>query len=151
MREFLVCLLVVLLLGVPLFGLAEVAVQPPGFDWTGLVVWVIGAVSTALVGLLTHVWMAYVKPWLEEKGLMYAADVVVNAVEAIVGRGNGKEKLALALEKMGERGFNMDDEAVMEAVLAAWQQLNLTQIMAGAKEAVEVKTDFKPPDDGVNE
>jgi len=143
MRKFLACLLVVLLLGVPLFGLAEVAEQPPGFDWTGLVVWIIGAVSTALVGLLTRAWMTHVRPWLEKKGIMDAADIVVNAVEALIGRGHGNEKLSLALAKMKERGFNVDDDIVMEAVLSAWHQLNLSQIMVGVKDV-----DEKPPDNG---
>ena len=142
MRKLLIGLLVVLLLGVPLFGLAEVAEQPPGFDWTGLVVWIISAASAALVGLLTRVWMTYVKPWLEKKGLMDAADIVVNAVEALVGRGHGDEKLRMALAKMRERGFNVNDDIVMEAVLSAWHRLNLSQIMVGVKDAAVEK----PPD-----
>ena len=136
MKKVWIWILAILLLGTPLLGLAEETPQPTGFDWTALVVWLVGAVSTALVGLLTRVWLAHVKPWLQEKGLMDAADIVVNAVEALIGRGNGKEKLALALEKMGERGFNVNSHIVMEAILAAWQQLNLSQIMVGVKDGL---------------
>lgn len=45
------------------------------------------------------------------------------------------------MQKMAERGFNIDSDAVMDALRAAWKELDLQQIMAGEKISGD-----KPPD-----
>ena len=44
---------------------------------------------------------------------------------------------------MAERGFNIDSDAVMDALRAAWKELDLQQIMAGEKQFIELE---KPPE-----
>lgn len=110
------------------------APQSASIDWTELVVAVIGVVGTVISGLLARVWMTYVKPWLEQHKLTEAANIVVGAVEALLGRYCGPEKWQLALEKMAERGFYTDSQQVIDALKAAWKKLDLEQVAAGEKE-----------------
>lgn len=105
------------------------------FDWTPVLTMVIVAVSTILGVFVKYVWTYNVKPWLDERGLEKAAVSVVYAVEAILGRYCGEEKWQAALEKMALRGYNIDAEEVIDALKAAWKELDLKQIIAGEKEA----------------
>ena len=73
-------------------GTAGVAASAPVIDWTALVVAVIGVIGTAASALLGRVWVKYVRPWLEQRDLTDAAKIVVEAVEALLGRYCGKEK-----------------------------------------------------------
>lgn len=111
-------------------------------DWTGVLVALIGAAGTLLSGVLAYACKRYIAPWLAQRGLAEAAAIVVGAVEAILGRGfgdegKGRDKWNLALAKMAERGFDIDSHAVLDALEAAWIQLDLTQITAGAKDGAE--------------
>ena len=71
------------------------------------------------------------------KGVLIAEtrEDAVAAVESIVGRHNGDEKWAMALKKMQEKGWNIDTNAVQDALSAAWKMLDLKQMMSGEKEA----------------
>ena len=115
-------------------------------DWTALVVAMIGVIGTAASALLGRVWVKYVRPWLEKRDLTDAAEIVVDAVEALLGRYCGEEKWRLALEKMEARGFNIDNEVVLDALRAAWQQLDLAMIAAGEKNVYGVSEPEKPPE-----
>lgn len=97
---------------------------------------VIIAVVLAVGG---YVWRKWLHPWLERKQLVYEAEIVVNAVEALMGRGNGAEKWKLAVEKIQQYGFNVDFDIVTDALRAAWRKLNTEQVQAGEKE--------KPPEE----
>lgn len=108
-----------------------------GFDFTGIAVSVIGTVGMVLAALLGVVVRRYVIPWLEDRNLMDAAEIVVNAVEAIKGRYMGPEKWAMALERMKAKGYNIDCVAVLDALKAAWQKLDIAQVAAGVKEVEE--------------
>lgn len=103
-------------------------------DWTALVVAMIGVIGTAISALLGRVWVKYVRPWLEQRDLTDAAKIVVEAVEALLGRYCGEDKWKLALEKMQDRGFDVDSEIVMDALRSAWKQLDIDQIASGEKE-----------------
>lgn len=132
-----VCLLMALAL-LPALAMAEETVAVPeaagSIDWTALVVAVIGVIGTALSALIGRVWVKYVRPWLEQRDLTDAAKIVVEAVEALLGRYCGEDKWKLALEKMRERGFNVDSNIVMDALQAAWKQLDIDQMASGEKE-----------------
>lgn len=104
---------------------------------------VIGTAAAFLGACMRQVWVKHVRPWLEQRDLSDAAKIVVGAVEALLGRYCGEEKWELALQKMAERGFNIDSDAVMDALRAAWKELDLQQIMAGEKSG-----EGKPPDGG---
>ena len=67
-------------------GAAGVDASAPVIDWTALVVAMIGVIGTAASALLGRVWVKYVKPWLEQRDLTDAAKIVVEAVEALLGR-----------------------------------------------------------------
>lgn len=115
-------------------GAAGVAASAPAIDWTALVVAVIGVIGTLASALLGRVWVKYVRPWLEQRDLTDAAKIVVEAVEALLGRYCGEDKWKLALEKMQERGFNIDSDIVMDALRSAWKRLDIDQMASGEKE-----------------
>ncbi len=104
------------------------------FDWTPILTAVITLIGAAFSAGFAYLWRAYAYPWLAAKGLDEAARVVVYAVEAAIGRGFGADKWELALQKMADRGYYVDSDMVIDALKAAWQKLNLEQIMAGEKE-----------------
>lgn len=147
MKRFAGIILALLLL--PGLVMAEAATMPElgvSIDWTALVVAMIGVIGTAASALLGRVWVKYVRPWLEKRDLTDAAEIVVDAVEALLGRYCGEEKWRLALEKMEARGFNIDNEVVLDALRAAWQQLDMAMIAAGEKNVYGVSEPEKPPE-----
>ena len=145
----LACLLMALAL-LPALAMAQEAAAMPevaaSIDWTALVVAVIGVIGTALSALLGRVWVKYVKPWLEQRDLTDAAKIVVEAVEALMGRYCGEEKWKLALEKMADRGFYTDSQQVTDALKAAWKQLDRAMIAAGEKDVYGIGEPEKPPE-----
>ena len=142
MKKKMICwvLLSTLLLLLPTLAMAEEADTVPeaagSIDWTALVVAVIGVIGTALSALIGRVWVKYVRPWLEQRDLTDAAKIVVEAVEALLGRYCGEDKWKLALEKMSDRGFYTDSQQVIDALKAAWKQLDMAMIAAGEKEKI---------------
>lgn len=102
-------------------------------DMTYIVVFVILLFGAILTALASYVWKTWVQPWIEEHQLEEEAAIVVNAVEALLGRYQGQAKWELALKKMQERGWNINVQEVLDAVKAAWQLLDLKQISAGVK------------------
>ena len=128
----LVLVMLSMVLFLPVMALAE-GETVSGVDWTPIIVAVIGMVGTVMSAMLARVWMSYVKPWLEQKGLSDAAVIVVDAVEALLGRYCGEDKWALALDRMRDRGYDVNSDAVLDALKAAWKQLDLRQIAAGEK------------------
>lgn len=143
------CLLMALAL-IPALAMAEeVATMPEvaaSIDWTALVVAVIGVIGTAVSALLGRVWVRYVKPWLEQRDLTDAAKIVVEAVEALLGRYCGEDKWKLALQKMAERGFYTDSQQVIDALMSAWKQLDMAMIAAGEKDVYGIGEPEKPPE-----
>ncbi len=143
------CLLMALAL-LPALAMAEETVAMPEvaapIDWTALMVAVIGVIGTALSALLGRVWVKYVKPWLEQRDLTDAAKIVVEAVEALLGRYCGEDKWKLALQKMADRGFYTDSQQVIDALKAAWKQLDMAMIAAGEKDVYGIGEPEKPPE-----
>ena len=127
-------------------GAAGAAASAPAIDWTALVVAVIGVIGTAASALLGHVWVKYIRPWLEQRDLTDAAKIVVEAVEALLGRYCGEDKWKLALEKMADRGFYTDSQQVIDALKAAWKQLDMAMIAAGEKDVFGIGEPEKPPE-----
>lgn len=139
MKKMIFCVLLLTVLALlPALAMAEGdAITPEiaaSIDWTALVVAVIGVIGTAVSALIGRVWVRYVKPWLEQRDLSDAAKIVVEAVEALLGRYCGEDKWKLALEKMQERGFDIDSDIVMDALRSAWKQLDIAQMESGEKE-----------------
>lgn len=134
MKKAMAIWMVMALLCLPVLALAEQGEAAVAVDWTALVVAVIGTVAAFLGACLRQVWVKYVRPWLEQRDLSDAAKIVVDAVEALLGRYCGEDKWRMALRKMQERGFNVDEEQVVDALHAAWYQLNQAMILSGEKE-----------------
>ncbi len=143
------CLLMALAL-LPALAMAEETVAMPEvaapIDWTALVVAVIGVIGTALSALIGRVWVNYVRPWLSQRELTDAAKIVVEAVEALLGRYCGEDKWKLALQKMADRGFYTDSQQVIDALKAAWKQLDMAMIAAGEKDVYGIGEPEKPPE-----
>lgn len=99
-------------------------------DWTQIIILVIALITTVLVGLITK----QLVPWLKERNLHDAAVVAVDAAEALYGRYHGDEKLEYALNILKEKGYNINTNIVLDALKAAWKQLDIAMIDAGAKE-----------------
>lgn len=134
MKKVMAIWMVMALLCLPVLALAEQGEAAVAVDWTALVVAVIGTAAAFLGACLRQVWVKYVRPWLEQRDLSDAARIVVDAVEALLGRYCGEDKWRMALRKMQERGFNVDEEQVVDALHAAWYQLNQAMILSGEKE-----------------
>lgn len=126
--------MVMALLCLPVLALAQQGDAAVAVDWTALVVAVIGTAAAVLGACLRQVWVQQVRPWLEQRNLGDAAKIVVEAVEALLGRYCGEDKWRMALEKMQARGFNVDEDQVVDALHAAWYQLNQAMILSGEKE-----------------
>lgn len=134
MKKAMAIWMVMALLCMPVLALAEQGEAAVAVDWTALVVAVIGTAAAFLGACLRQVWVQQVRPWLEQRNLGDAAKIVVNAVEALLGRYCGEDKWRMALRKMQERGFNVDEDQVVDALHAAWYQLNQAMILSGEKE-----------------
>ena len=134
MKKVMAIWMVIAMLCLPVLALAEQGEAVVTVDWTALVVAVIGTAAAFLGACLRQVWVKYVRPWLEQRSLSDAARIVVDAVEALLGRYCGEDKWRMALRKMQERGFNVDEDQVVDALHAAWYQLNQAMILSGEKE-----------------
>ena len=135
MKKAMAIWMVMALLCLPVLALAEQGEAAVAVDWTALVVAVIGTAAAFLGACLRQVWVKYVRPWLEQRSLSDAARIVVDAVEALLGRYCGEDKWRMVLRKMQERGFNVDEDQVVDALHAAWYQLNQAMILSKEKPA----------------
>ena len=135
MKKAMAIWMVMALLCLPVLALAEQGEAAVAVDWTALVVAVVGTAAAFLGACLRQVWVKYVRPWLEQRSLSDAARIVVDAVEALLGRYCGEDKWRMALRKMQERGFNVDEDQVVDALHAAWYQLNQAMILSKEKPA----------------
>ena len=132
MRKIMVWLLALVLMLTPVWALAEESILKQ-VDWTQVVVSIIGALAAAMSALLARVWMRYLRPWLEQRDMIDAAKIAVEAAEAMLGRYLGEDKWAYALNKMNDMGFNIESDGVLDALKAAWKQLDLKQLASGEK------------------
>ena len=91
----------------------------------------------AVVALAVAIITAFVLPWLrskttaeQRKELLVWVDIAVAAAQQLYHQLNGAERLAYALTILEEKGFDVDDGAVLDAVEAA--VLKLHQQLEGA-------------------
>ena len=73
------------------------------------------------------------KPFLVKQNLNVLAEIAVYAVEAEWSRGNGEKKLQATLDRMKDSGYDVNSQAVIDAIKAAWYKLNLEMIDSGEK------------------
>ena len=151
MKKMFFCVLPLTVLALfPVLAMAEGAAGLPAYappiDWTALVVAVIGVIGTLASALIGRVWVKNVRPWLSQRDLTDAAKIVVEAVEALLGRYCGEDKWKLALQKMADRGFYTESQEVIDALKAAWKQLDMAMIAAGEKDVYGIGEPEKPPE-----
>lgn len=144
MVKIMVWMLALMLLLTPMWALAEESVLKQ-VDWTQVVVSIIGALAAAMSALLARVWMCYVRPWLEKRDMIDAAKIAVEAAEAMLGRYLGEDKWQYALNRMKEMGFNIQSDVVLDALKAAWKQLDLKQLASGEKDKPPEETSAAEP------
>ncbi len=104
-----------------------------GFDWTTIVIAFIGLITTICVTLITK----QLLPWLKEKNLYQAALIGVDAAEAMYGRYHGDAKLEYAINSLKIKGFDVETLPVIDALKAAWKQLDMAMIADGLKDLPE--------------
>lgn len=98
-------------------------------DLTQIIVSALGLIGTIIATLIAY----QLVPWLKSKNLYDAAVIAVNAAEALYGRYHGEEKLRAALNMLQEKGYKIDDTNVINAVKAAWKQLDGAMYANGEK------------------
>ena len=98
-------------------------------ELTQIIIAALGLVGTVIAAVVA----AYVVPWLKEKNLYEAALIAVNAAEALYGRYHGEDKLRAALNMLKEKGYKLEDAEVINAVRAAWKQLDIAMYDSGEK------------------
>ena len=109
-------------------------------DMTYIIAFAILLVGALLAALASYAWKTWVQPWIEAHQLQEEAEIVVNAVEALLGRYQGQAKWEAALKKMQERGWSIQAPVVLDALKAAWQMLDIKQIQAGVKKPMCYET-----------
>jgi hypothetical protein len=134
MKRLLSFLLVLLMVTLPVFGLAEAATAPTQtyIDLTPFV----NVVITLLMALIT----TFAIPWLRQKKLLNYAHIAVFAAEKLLGPKMGPDKLTMAKQFMQQHGFDIDTTAVQMALEAAVEQLSLQQV----QQALPATTVEKP-------
>lgn len=152
-RLMCILLCILALVGLTLPALAEAVVPapaaglPPLVDWTkvltDIIVGLTGVLASAVLGLIGYYGKKYAGPWIKENRLTDLVKELVRAAEARFGRQQGERKLRQVMAWLRERGIKVDDERVVQAVLAAWQDLDLEMIAIGVKDPEEAK---QPPD-----
>lgn len=95
---------------------------------------IVQGIFTVIMSLGVYAFYQWVRPWLQKNNLMIAAEIAVNAAEAMFGRYNGQRKFQLAVDKLKDMGFDIDSQLVIDAIKSAWQKLNIAQIAAGIKQ-----------------
>ncbi len=100
------------------------------FNWTEIIVLVLGIVVSICVSLITK----QLVPWLKEKKLYDAAVIAVESAEALYGRYHGEQKLIAALESMKAKGYDIESSRVVEAVRTAWKDLDSAMRLTGEKQ-----------------
>ena len=98
-------------------------------DLTQIIVASLGLIGTVIAALIAY----HVVPWLKSKNLYEAAVIAVNAAEALYGRYHGEEKLNAALNMLKEKGYKIENADVINAVKAAWKQLDIAMYNDGEK------------------
>lgn len=88
-------------------------------------------VINALIALLAAVATAYLVPWLKSKttaqereDLLVWVDIAVAAAQQLFHKLDGSERLEYALSMLEEKGFDVNDAVVRDAVEAAVLKLH---------------------------
>ena len=91
----------------------------------------ITSILEAIIALATAIITVFLLPWLsarttaeERKELLGWVDIAVAAAQQLYHRCSGQQRLDYALSVLEERGFDVDDGVVLDAVEAAVLKLH---------------------------
>ena len=131
-------LVAMLVMSLPMLAEGAVVAEPPQlFNWgsilTSVLSYVIRILGAALLTGFGYLAQRYLLPWLKERRLTSVAIEMVLAAEAKFGSKNGAEKLDQVLSWMAEKNLHVNEEAIRQAVMAAWKDLDLKMIELGLK------------------
>lgn len=143
MKKIIAGWLLLVLVLMSTFAMAETAVDTSAVV-IQVVIWVLCGVLTVLGAIATWASKSYiipwmkdvVVPWLKQHKLLEAARTAVEYAEAELGRHTGAAKWDMALTLLNKLGLDIDDETVVAALKAKWQELDLEQVAAGVKETL---------------
>lgn len=89
---------------------------------------IINSILTAVViPTLIYLWNKYAAPWLKEKKLDKWVEIAVGAAEQLYKTEIIQDRKDYALSILAQKGFKIDDEAVIAALEAAVRNLNIEQ------------------------
>ena len=91
------------------------------------------AVLLFLAALAAWLVRRHILPFLERHALREEAEAAVRCAEAVLGRGQGGAKWDRAMALLRSRGFAVDEEVLRTSLKAAWQAMDLMQVLAGVK------------------
>lgn len=102
-------------------------------ELTQIIVAALGLIGTVVAAVIAY----YAVPWLKSKNLYEAALIAVHSAEALYGRYHGQEKLQAALQSLKAKGYKIETKEVLDAVQAAWKQLDIAMYNDGEKYSEE--------------
>ena len=131
-------LVAMLVMSLPMLAEGAVVAEPPQlFNWgsilTSVLSYVIRILGAALLTGFGYLAQRYLLPWLKERRLTSVAIEMVLAAEAKFGSKTGAEKLDQVLSWMAEKNLHVNEEAIRQAVMAAWKDLDLKMNELGLK------------------
>lgn len=85
----------------------------------------------ALITIIAAVLLRYVVPWLnskttaqEREDLLVWVDIAVRAAQQLLYHANGSERLEYVMDYLEDKGFDVDDASVRNAIEAAVLELH---------------------------
>lgn len=103
-------------------------------------------IVVAVIGLLSVIVTSVIVPLLKQKlgaekmsELQKWVEIAVHAAEQIItGTGKGKEKKEYVIEFLREKGFDVDDQAVENAIEAAVYDMNNAFLTSVLEDSIEI-------------
>lgn len=126
MKLFVVLLVIAVAISFPAVALAESTAASAEFqiNITGVIVSLLALLFNALLAWIAKVVVPPLKEWLaakttsEQRGLMYTfvKELVAAAEQTIVGAGLGGEKMQYVVDRLKEKGIEVDIDMIEAAV-----------------------------------
>ena len=88
-------------------------------------------IINAIIAIMAALALRHIIPWINSKttaeqreNLLRWVDIAVAAAQQLYYEGNGAERLSYALDLLEKKGFDITDQAVLDAVEAAVLKLH---------------------------
>lgn len=152
MKLFVVLLVIAVAISFPAVALAESTAASAGFqiNITGVIVSLLALLFNVLLAWIAKVVVPPLKEWLaaktttEQRGLMYTfvKELVAAAEQTIVGAGLGSEKMQYVVDRLKEKGIEVD----IDMIEAAVKEMNDTaeERLISLFDSIEIENDATP-------